>query len=59
MPSVSKAQFGYMKAIQSGSIPAPKGLSRSKAAEYTRGSHLKTSPIMPLEPLSITKRSKV
>lgn len=34
MPATSKAQFRFMKGVESGSIKAP-GLSKPKAAEFT------------------------
>jgi hypothetical protein len=36
MPAKSKAQFKFMKMIESGAIKSP-GLSKSEAAEYTKG----------------------
>jgi hypothetical protein len=36
MPSVSKAQFRYMKAVEEGKIKKP-GLSPEKAKEFTEG----------------------
>lgn len=36
MPAKSKAQFRFMKAVESGSIEAP-GLSKKEAKEYTKG----------------------
>lgn len=36
MPAVSKQQFKFMKAVESGSIKAP-GLSKDKAHEFTEG----------------------
>lgn len=38
MPSVSKKQWAFMKGVEEGSIDAPKGLSREKAAEFTQNS---------------------
>lgn len=35
MPAKSKAQFRFMKGVESGSINAP-GLSPEQAAEYTK-----------------------
>lgn len=43
MPSVSKKQFKFMKAVESGSIKAP-GLSRSEAKEYTEDTDYKSLP---------------
>lgn len=34
MPSKSKAQFKFMKAVEEGTIKAP-GLSKEKASEFT------------------------
>lgn len=36
MPVKSKAQFRFMKAVESGNAKAP-GLSKEEAAEYTKG----------------------
>lgn len=36
MPAVSKQQFKFMKAVESGSIKTP-GLSKEKAHEFTEG----------------------
>jgi len=42
-PATSKAQFRFMKAIESGSIKR-KGLSKAKAKEYTAGQSPKGLP---------------
>lgn len=36
MPSKSKAQFKFMKAVESGSIKVP-GLAKSEAKDFTKG----------------------
>ena len=36
MPAKSKAQFRFMKAVESGSVKKP-GLSKAKAKEFTAG----------------------
>lgn len=36
MPVKSKAQFRFMKAVESGSVKAP-GLSKNEAKEFTEG----------------------
>lgn len=36
MPAKSKAQFRFMKAVESGKIKV-KGLSKKEAAEFTKG----------------------
>lgn len=43
MPSKSKQQFKFMKAVESGAIKAP-GLSKSEAKEYTAGQSPKDLP---------------
>ena len=43
MPAVSKAQFRFLKGVESGSIKAP-GLSKKEAAEFTRGQKPKGLP---------------
>lgn len=43
MPATSRAQFRFMKAVESGSVKAP-GLSREQAAEYTSGQSPKNLP---------------
>ena len=43
MPAKSKAQFRFMKAVESGSVKAP-GLSKEKAAEFTKGQSPKGLP---------------
>jgi len=42
-PAKSRAQFRFMKAVESGSIKPP-GLSRKEAAEYTNGQRPKGLP---------------
>jgi hypothetical protein len=42
-PAKSKAQFRFMKGVESGSIKAP-GLSKAKAAEFTSGQSPKGLP---------------
>ena len=43
MPAVSKRQFRFMKAVESGSVSKP-GLSPAKAKEYTQGTKYKSLP---------------
>lgn len=43
MPAKSRAQFRFMKAVESGSVKAP-GLSRQEAKEYTSGQSPKGLP---------------
>jgi hypothetical protein len=43
MPAVSKKQFRFMKAVESGSIKK-KGLSKEKAKEFTQGVNYKKLP---------------
>lgn len=43
MPATSKAQFRFMKAVESGKVKAP-GLSKAKAAEYASNKSLKDLP---------------
>lgn len=43
MPTKSKAQFRFMKAIESGSLKK-KGLSRKEAKEYTEGQDYEDLP---------------
>jgi len=43
MPATSKAQFRFMKGVQSGAIKKS-GLSTSEAAEFTRGQSPKGLP---------------
>lgn len=42
-PAKSRAQFRFMKAVESGSVKAP-GLSRKEAREYTEGQSPKGLP---------------
>lgn len=43
MPVKSKAQFKFMKAVESGKVKA-KGLSKSEAKEFTKGQSPKSLP---------------
>lgn len=43
MPAKSKAQFRFMKAVESGSIKSP-GLSKKEAAKYTKDVSYKKLP---------------
>ena len=43
MPATSKQQFKFMKAVESGAVKKP-GLSKSEAAEYTKGQSPKALP---------------
>lgn len=43
MPASSKAQFRFMKAVESGDVKAP-GLTKEKAHEYTQGQSPKGLP---------------
>jgi hypothetical protein len=44
MPATSRAQYRYMQAVAHGSIKAPKGLSKAKAAEFVKGQSPKGLP---------------
>jgi hypothetical protein len=43
MPARSRAQFRFMKAVESGAVKAP-GLSKAKAREFTAGQSPKGLP---------------
>jgi hypothetical protein len=44
MPAKSKDQFRFMQGVLSGSIPAPKGLSKAEATDFVKGVDYKKLP---------------